>query len=250
MVAYALEIDPALLAFVPELLADLDVLGADADMIVEAMRESGVSEQSTVYDLGCGKGGVAVAVAAALGCSVVGVDLFAPFIGMAQAAAEAAGVGELCQFVQAGIGESAATIEPADAVVYAAMGDVLGPLDVTMALIRRYAKPGGFVVVNDSYLLEPNAAVFSGFENYADLPGTRRRLTACGDELILEFLEPDDEDTEHTDEAGLLVARAGTLATRHPHLAAAFEDFARSQQDEYDYLDEHTGGAVWVVRRH
>ena len=58
MVAYALEIDPALLAFAPELLADLDVLGGDVGLIVEALSELGVSERSTVIDLGCGKGGV------------------------------------------------------------------------------------------------------------------------------------------------------------------------------------------------
>jgi methylase of polypeptide subunit release factors len=104
MVAYALEIEPALLAFVPELLADLEVLGADVDTIVEALGEVGISDQSTVVDLGCGKGGVAIAAAAALGCRVIGVDLFAPFIDVARAAAERAGVGELCQFLQAGIG--------------------------------------------------------------------------------------------------------------------------------------------------
>lgn len=250
MMAYALEIDPALLAYVPELLTDLDVLGADADMIVEALGEVGVSEQSTVVDLGCGKGGVAIAAAAALGCSVVGVDLFAPFVDIARSAAERAGVGELCQFVQGGIGELSATIEPADAVVYAALGDVLGPLDATMAVIRHYAKPGGYVVVNDSYVREPNTATFPGFENYTDLPGTRRRLTTWGDELILELLERDNGDTDHPDEAGLLAARAAALANRHPHLASAFHDFARFQQNEYDYLDEHTGSAVWVVRRH
>jgi hypothetical protein len=144
----------------------------------------------------------------------------------------------------------AETIELADAVVYAAMGDVLGPLDLTMAVIRRYAKPGGFVVVNDSYLREPNTAVFAGFENLTDLPETRRRLTTWGDKLILELLGPDNDDTEHVDKAELLAARAAALATRHPHLASAFQDFARSQQDEYDYLDEHAGDAVWVVRRH
>jgi SAM-dependent methyltransferase len=249
MVAYALEIDPALLAFAPELLADLDVLGADVAPIVQALRELGLSEHSTVVDLGCGKGGVAIAVAAALGCHVVGVELFEPFIAIARAAVETAGVGELCRFVHGGIGDVVGTIEPADAVVYAALGDVLGPLDVTMAAIRDYAKPGGYVLVNDSCLRDLAAAVFPRFENYTDLAGTRLRLTASGDELVLELLEPFDDDTEDTDEAALLAARAAALATRHPKLSSAFRDFARSQQDEYDYLDEHTIGAVWAVQR-
>ena len=67
-------------------------------------------------------------------------------------AAETAGVGELCHFVHGSITVLADTIEPADAVVYASLGDVLGTLDVTIAAIRRYAKQGGYVVVNDCYL--------------------------------------------------------------------------------------------------
>lgn len=147
------------------------------------------------------------------------------------------------------IGDLTGTIEPADAVVYAALGDVLGPLDVTMAAIRCYARPGGYVVVNDCFLRDPCNRGFLGFENYADLTETRRRLTACGDELVLELLEPSDDDLDDVDEAVLLAARATDLAARHPHLASVLEDFARSQQDEYDYLDEHTVGAVWAVRR-
>ncbi len=249
MVAYALEIDPALLAYVPELLADLDVLGADDALIVRALRDLGVTEQSTVVDLGCGKGGVTIAIAAALGCRVVGIELFEPFVAIARGAADDAEVGELCQFVLGSISDLAAMVEPADAVVYAALGDVLGPLDVTMATIRQYAKPGGYVVVNDSYLRDTANSRFPGFEDYTDLAGTRRRLTACGDELVLELLEPLGDDTHDSAEAALIAARAAALADRHPQLASAFEDYARFQQDEYDYLEEHTLGAVWAVRR-
>ena len=78
----------------------------------------------------------------ALGCSVVGVELFEPFIGIGRAAAENAGVGELCRFVHASITELADTIQPADAVVYASLGDVLGTLDVTIAAIRRFTRSG------------------------------------------------------------------------------------------------------------
>ena len=157
----------------PELLADINVLGADAELIVAALRELGVAGQSTVVDLGRGKGGVAIAIAASLGCQVIGIELFEPFIAIARRAAEAVGVERLCRFVHGGIGDLAETLPPADVVVYAALGDVLGPLDMTMALIRCYARPDGYVIVNDSYLRDGDAARFPGFEHYADLAETR-----------------------------------------------------------------------------
>ena len=249
MVAYALEIDESLLAFVPELLADLDVLGADEELIVEALRTLGLSERSTVVDLGCGKGGVSLAIAAALGCRVIVIELFEPFIGIARAAASAAQLGELCQFVHGGIIDLVGTIEGADTVVYAALGDVLGPLDVTMATLRRYVKTGGYVIVNDCYLREVGASPFPGFENYADLAETRRRLTACGDEIVAELLELERDDDDAPDEAALIAERAAELAVRHPELASAFRDFASAQHDDYEYLDQHTIGAVWAIQR-
>ena len=45
--------------------------------------------------------------------------------------------------------ELAGTIDEADAVVYAALGDVIAPLDETIRTIRLYAKPGGHIVVAD-----------------------------------------------------------------------------------------------------
>lgn len=250
MVAYALEVDPTLLEFVPELLADLEVLGADAVAIVAALRELGVTSESTVIDLGCGKGGVAVAIAAALECRVVGIDLFEPFVRAASAAAEQAGVARHCHFVHGGIVDLTESLTPADAVVYAALGDVLGPLDDTITIIRQYAKQGGHVLVNDSYLRDATAERFPGFERYAELDETRRRLTACGDELVLEHVVADDDGPAgDQDEAALIAARADELAARHPHLATAFLEFASTQAEEYDYLAEHTVSAVWAVRR-
>ncbi len=49
MVAYAFEMDPVLLSFVPELLANTDVLGANATRIVPVLRELETSEDATVY---------------------------------------------------------------------------------------------------------------------------------------------------------------------------------------------------------
>ena len=141
MVAYALEIQPALLPFIPELLRDLDELGSDAALIAQALGDLPLPPAATVIDLGCGKGAVSIAIARRLGVHVLGIDLFAPFIAHCQQAAAAAGVSDLCEFRHGNIARLAGSVEPADVVVFAALGDVLGPLDETMRVIRQFAKP-------------------------------------------------------------------------------------------------------------
>ncbi|MBA4388636.1 MAG: hypothetical protein C0404_11695 [Verrucomicrobia bacterium] len=91
-VAQAMEADVRLLPFLPELLADLWELGPAAEQVVAALESVGVGPDSTVLDLACGKGAVAVALAERLGVRVVGIDAFPPFLQAAQALAAERGV--------------------------------------------------------------------------------------------------------------------------------------------------------------
>ena len=79
-VAQAMEIDVRLLPLLPELLTDLSELGSSAEQVVSALESVGVNPESTVLDLACGKGAVAVALAQRLGVRVEGVDGFLPFL--------------------------------------------------------------------------------------------------------------------------------------------------------------------------
>ena len=80
MVAYALEVDLQLLPYLPELLADLEELGSDAELITQVIADLDLAADSEVIDLGCGKGAVALEIADELGFKVLGIDLFKPFI--------------------------------------------------------------------------------------------------------------------------------------------------------------------------
>lgn len=258
MISYALEMDPALLPYASELLADLDALGADVARIVAAIAGLGLGA-ATVVDLGSGKGAVAIALAGELGLTVQGIELFEPFVELSREAAAEAGVSDRCRFSHGDIASLASTTPPVDVAVYAALGDVLGPLDVTVGIIRRYVRPGGFLVINDSCLRDGTTATFPGFEHCGTLEQTRGLLQAHGDELIAELLETDDDgnaedqagggEAAGIDEGAVIRARAEALAQRHPELAPQLRAFVASQLAEYEYLDRHTIGAVWVLRR-
>lgn len=106
---------------------------------------------------------------------------------------------DLCEFGQGNIAGLAGSLEPADAVVFDALGDVLGPLDETMRVLRQFAKTGGFVVVSDPYVRDGGSTSFDGFESYGTRSETIVRLTAWGDVLIREALEPAAEDKDGDD---------------------------------------------------
>ncbi len=246
MIAYALETHSALLPYIPELLSDLEELGGNASLIASVLAEMNLPESATVVDLGCGKGAVAVEVAQSLHFKVSGIDLFKPFIESCIELAEKRGVSELCQFIHCDIMKSQSKIEPADVAIFAALGDVLGPLDKTVSIIRQFVKPGGYMVVSDGYIKAGGSAEFPGFEQYAGRSVMVRRLTACGDTLIRELI---DEDLSDKGEGEMIAARARAIAARRPESAVDLLNYAEMQTAEYEYLDETFASAIWVLKR-
>ena len=250
MIAYALEVTPSLLPYIPELLADLEELGSDAELMVDVLRELELPKGTRVIDLGCGKGATAIKIASELGHHVLGIELFEPFVDACKESARAADVAALCEFRHGNILRLADGVEPADVVIFAALGDVLGPLDETVGVIRQFAKRGGFVLVSDGYIREGASADFPGFENYVGYRESVRRLTSCGDCLIREVAAPVAPKGEGGEEESRLIrARAERIAARHPELQQGLLAYAEEQATEYLFLQESFAGTLWVLRK-
>ena len=246
MIAYALEAHTALLPHLPELLADLQELGGNADAIAGVLSDLNLTKSATVIDLGCGKGAVAVEIAQRLHVRVFGIDLFEPFIDSCKELAERHAVSELCHFIRGDILKLAGEVEPSDVAIFAALGDVLGPLDQTVSIIREYAKPGGYMVISDGFIKDGGSADFPGFEQYAERPEMIARLTACGDTLVREII---DADVVDKGEGEKIAIRANALAARRPEIAAQVLTYAAMQAAEYEYIDENFVSAIWVLKR-
>lgn len=246
MVAYALETPVALLRYIPELLADLEDLGSDAGAIVSVLRDLGPAESATVVDLGCGKGAVAIGIAKELELRVVGIDLFEPFIEHCEARAVSRGVSGLCRFIHGNILDRPARLGPFDIAIFASLGDVLGPLDESIDVVRQYVRPGGHIVISDGFIKSGGSSDFPGFEPYADRDTMRARLTACGDTLVQEVI---DADAFGAGEGELIAARAKAIALRSPEIAADVLAYARMQVAEYEFLARNFASAIWVLKR-
>lgn len=250
MVAESLEATPELLPYMPELLVDCWALGSWPEAIVELLRPVGLPpEETQVVDIGCGKGAVGITLARELGFRVLGIDAFPPFIEECQRRAEELGVDHLCQFTCDDMRKVLRQESSFDIAVYAAHGPMLEGKHCIVGL-REIVRPGGYVVLDDGYLLEPVEECPVKYEDYVSRDETIQRLTAYGDHLAGEVSVPDDEwlakemrDLEN------MRRRAEGLSKRHPEIADRLAWYVDDQRRLIEEMDRVLGDAVWLIRR-
>jgi 2-polyprenyl-3-methyl-5-hydroxy-6-metoxy-1,4-benzoquinol methylase len=242
--------DPVLLPLLPALLQDLESLGSDPAEIVEVLREAGLAPGSRVLDLGCGKGATTRAVARELGCYVVGVDGFEPFVAEAERAAAAEGLSKRCHFHHADMRAVVREGVTYDAVLLISVGPLFGDHATTVQALRGCTRPGGFMVVDDMYLAPGEGGQVPEYPQYAEHEETLRRLTSHGDRLLLERTSsPEELLAENTRNTAAIARRAEELARVHPEATAALEAFVAHQREECELLETRTVGGLWVLER-
>ena len=252
-VARAMETEVRLLPLLPELLVDLWELGTSADQIVSVLRPVGLEPESTVLDLGCGKGAVAVALAERLDLRVEGIDAFPPFLESARTIATERGVSSKCLFRQGDIrkllGQSEEHQKHYDVVLLLSVGPVSGDHEKTITHLRRLVRPGGYFVIEDGFLAD-SVVHLPGCEGYACRSETLRRLTSCGDVLVQEIV-CSAEETRAMNETNtsLIRRRARLLRAKHPDLADLIDNYVATQERETQILGTDLICAVWILRR-
>ncbi len=248
-IAATLEADERLLPLLPALLADLDELGASVDEVASALLEFGMKPGSRALDLGCGKGAVAVALAGRLGMVVDGVDGLPEFIDAARRLAEERNVGEQCSFRAGDLRDYFGETGDYDAVLLLSVGPIAGDHQLTVEGLRRLARPGGLIVIDDGFLapgVEPRG-------NYAAYPGHEEmlaRLTAFGDRLLRETIF--DAAAVHAKNAAtteLIRHRGEVLKLEHPELAPEIDRYVAGQERETQRLGRDLVCAMWVLER-
>lgn len=258
-VSESLEVSPELLPYIPELLRDLTSLGCMLEPLVRLVRRAGAGPSSRVLDLCCGKGAASVALASELGCSVVGVDLFPPFLREARAAAEKAGVGHLCTFVTADaqryLESGGGTRSPGgggefDGVVMAAAGAVLGGYGETVGLLRSAVRPGGWMLLEDGFLPEEFTGSLPPGYGYCRAHGEAvAALTSHGDLLAEEVVVARASVVAfNRTTTDLIKRRAEEVAKRHPLVAEGVRAYAL-EQEMWSAAAESVETVLWLLRR-
>jgi 2-polyprenyl-3-methyl-5-hydroxy-6-metoxy-1,4-benzoquinol methylase len=106
-----------------------------------------VDEGATCFEIGCGSGRTAVAIAGARNARVDGIDMAAPMIDLARRLAEQAGVAERCRFE---VAEFDAYVPSGHYDTFLAVG-VLDYFTDPLPMLRRAARefvPGGSIVLS------------------------------------------------------------------------------------------------------
>jgi len=248
--ARAFDATPELLPFIPELLSDLWALGCSLEVIVKLLRPLGLPAATTrVLDLGCGKGAVALTLAQEFGFQALGVDFFELFIKDARERAEEMGLMSLSRFECADVRDAVREARDFDVVIYASVS-MLGRLDECVAKLRRCIHPGGYILIDNAFLVDPEKVESPWYEHFATHEETLRRLTAHGDALLHEVTIPaEDVKALNRKYTELIRRRAEKLAELHPEAADSFLWYVEKQERESEIMETTMISAVWLLQR-
>lgn len=249
-IAEAMECPPDLLPYLPELLADLEELGGSRRLILQLLRPLQLPPGARVLDLGCGKGAVLLALAEELGLCGVGVDAFSPFVEAARQAAARRGLADRCQFRCADLREVVADHRDFDVAMLLALGAAIGSPDELVGLLRQCVRPGGYMVIDDSFLAPGVQGPVPGYESYSDHATALRGLTAHGDELLQEFIVPPEEAVQViAAQIRSIRPRAEALIRQHPGAADMIRGYLQRQERELALARDTVLNVVWLLGR-
>lgn len=242
--------DTGLLPFLPYLLQDLYELGG-SPKDTAAMLGTLPHEGMRVLDLACGKGAVSIHLAKTLGVEVKGIDLFPEFIEFARAKAEEEGVAGLCRFAVGDINEAVQAERGWDCVVFSAAGSILGPPEATLRGLAATLRPGGHILLDDSYLKDglPAEAVQYMPEAYIKRAQWEALFAKLGLRVAGEHIYDDSGIEDDRGDVEAIRRRAAELSARHPDKKALFEDYVRSQEDEVDDIENSLVNLQWLLQK-
>jgi len=247
VLADSMDAEPELLPFLPELLIDVEDLGARASDVLQILEHIALGPGQRVLDLGAGKGASALAVAERFGASVEGVDGVAAFVEHASAEAARRTLADRCHFSVDDVRSRVKTARGFDLVMQLALGPLFGNAADTVGVLRQCVAPGGHLLIDDAYLADAND-VPEGLVDCFDHDTTIGHLEAHGDRVVAErVVDTEDDHAWYREMTAKIIRRAEELSERHPDDAPLLMEFAERQRRETEDLCGPVVGALWLV---
>ena len=242
-----------LIPYLPYILQDYWELGSDPDVMVRLIeKHSELAQNSQILDLACGKGAVSVKIADRLGVRVKGIDITPEFIEYARQKSKEYGTESLCEFTLGDINEAVKTERDYDCVILGAVGPgVLGGPAETLRKLKSVVKPGGYILIEDGFIADESYR--EKIRHNKDIHLTERQWHDFFEEAGLTLCETasgfGEGEMDNVSGMAAITKRANELIEKHPDKKALIEGYVRSQQNEYDDIDNELICVTWILRK-
>jgi ubiquinone/menaquinone biosynthesis C-methylase UbiE len=244
-VANSLEAEENLLPYMPYLLQDLWALGSSVNQLLDLIGTLPLSSGSAkVLDLGCGKGAVSIRIASKFRFYVVGVDAMSEFLKDAQKKSSEYQVSDLCCFIERDILTYVTKEHNFDIVILASLGGIFGSNKKTIENLRTQVRPGGYMIIDDGYLMKTDVLSRKGFEHYRNYEKTVQELTFFNDRLFTEISTTEVSRKINDEYLKVIEKRGMKLISQYPEL----EKDLKSRED-CDILNSELEGMIWVLEK-
>lgn len=236
LIARSVDAPRSLLPWLPTLFRDCPSLGSTPRSTCTLLMKFGLKRKHRVLDLACGKGSGGIELARRIGCRVVGVDAYGPFIASARQTALRKGVGELCRYQCGDVERFSA--RPADAAIM--LG--LFPHERAAPMLRRLTRRGGLYVVDDALPAPPGLR--------AALDEAKRFFESFGDGVVWGKAMPRSAIARLNASLYRRIARrSAEVGKANPGLRPALREFLANQRHANRQLLTAFRPVLWIVRR-
>lgn len=250
-VARSMDAPPVLFRYLPYLLQDIHELGVRTSDILQLFDELDIGPDQTVLDVGCGKSPALPLLAQRYGCRGRGIDAVPAFIAEAEKHADAQGMSEQVTFEVGDIEELTTASPESDVVMYFAMGELLGPLHVTLKRLASLVGETGVICFDEAYVSD--AAVEQSEDELEPFSRTSvvEEIEAAGFTVVAEHVvNTTDEHHWYRESTARVLERAKELAANADfEVAKEIMSFANRQVEDADLLDGGMCSALWAVRK-
>jgi ubiquinone/menaquinone biosynthesis C-methylase UbiE len=233
----------------PYLLQDMWALGCSEKDILQVVRELDLTMKSTVLDLGCGKGAIAVQLAQKYGYSVTGIDAMPEFLEVARNKAAEYQVSHLCGFIKQDILKYTVASHSFDLVILASLGGIFGSIRETVVKLRKQVRSGGYMIIDDGYLKNKKKLNRKGYAHYRSHAKSVKDLTSLGDQLVRE-INTSEYNREICERYLRIIKKRGQdLIVRYPELKKDLNAYINLQAEECEVIYREIEGALWVLQK-
>jgi len=239
-----------IIPYLPYLLQDFWSLASDPEEMAGLLRtHTDLGPGCRVLDLACGKGAVSIHLAKEFGCAAMGIDLIPEFIAEAKEKAEEYGVAGRCVFAAGDVNEAVLAERDYDLTVWGGSGDLLGGYPKTLEGIARTVKPGGYILLDDGYLPDESRSL-RFHHDYLTKAQWERVFRENGLVVVAcNEAEQEADPSEYAEDLGNIRKWSEELIRQHPEKQELFKSYVKSQQSEYEDLQDGLVGALWLLQK-